>query len=302
MFVLIALSIPSYASKSVYVINDTLTSRLKAYKVEGSSLVWQKDYVCHFSRGGGEFGAVGLAIDESEYGQFLFVTFELSDEIEVVNANTMQYVDSVRASGATDLAGIEMDVGKRKLYTVDRKTNHLYSYSWDPVSKRLVPEYGYPYYIVLEGISNLLGKGAFGIALDETHSRLYVADNTKKVKYYNTNTWSHSGNIPPTSDANCNVISVAIDVPNQLLYYGSMGDYGQGNTHLYQYNLSSGTPGKSVDIACSVAGIAVDQSTGLVYLTTYGGSGDANNPLPKDRLMVYDFHPPTPHDYGIPVI
>lgn len=75
-------------AKSVYVINDTGSSEMQAYKVEDTNLVYQIDY--HFASE--DSGAVGLAIDESEYGQFLFATFETSEKIEVVNAKTMEYV------------------------------------------------------------------------------------------------------------------------------------------------------------------------------------------------------------------
>jgi len=285
--VLIFLSIPSYANKSVYVTSDTLTSQLQSYKIEGSTLVYQTDYTCLLSPSD-EYGAVGIAIDESGYGQFLFVTFEYSDEIELVNAKTMEYVDMVIATGAGNLAGIVMDTNNSKLYAVDRYTDHLYSWTWDPAAKNLTTDFDEPYYTVLEGIDTSYQKGAFGIALDEENGFLYVADNTKKIKYYNTNTWSKEGEIPPTSYASCDVISIAIDVPNQLLYYGSIGDYGEGDTHLYQYDIGAEDE-DSVDVGCPVAGIAVDQQTSLVYLTTYGGPyDDDDEPFPKDRLMVYN--------------
>lgn len=62
---------------------------------------------------GGGSGSVGIAIDESDYGAFLFITFEDTDDIEIVNAKSMQYVDIVTAPGATNLAGIAMDEGNR---------------------------------------------------------------------------------------------------------------------------------------------------------------------------------------------
>ena len=117
-------------ARSVYVINDTHSSILQAYKIDGNSLTYQIGYTC-LSDPLGSIGAVGIAIDESDYGNFLFVTIEDQDEIELVNAKFMEFVDVVTAPGATNLAGIAMDKGKNKLYAVDRYTNHLYSYSWN---------------------------------------------------------------------------------------------------------------------------------------------------------------------------
>jgi hypothetical protein len=96
LFILTALSGTAYAAKSVYVISDTQTSQIYAYKVNGTSLIYQTDYNCVLDPPDA-VGAVALAVDESEYGQFLFVTFESSDEVELVNAKTMQYVDTVTA-------------------------------------------------------------------------------------------------------------------------------------------------------------------------------------------------------------
>jgi uncharacterized repeat protein (TIGR01451 family) len=283
LFILTIISGTSYAAKSVYVISDTQTSRLYAYKIDGTNLIYQTDYNCSLDPPD-DAGAVGLVIDESEYGDFLFVTFEFLDKIELINAKAMQYVDTVTASGASDLAGIAMDKSKSKLYAVDRYTNYLYSYTWNPATKKLIPDFNDPYYIELEGLEYEQPYGAFGIALDEENGLLYVADNTNTIKYYSTNDWSKLGEIT----ASCNVISVAIDVNNQFLYYGSMGRYGEEDPHLYKYNISAHTE-SSVNVGCSVAGIVVDQATSLVYLTTFGDNDDTLYPNPpQDRLIIYN--------------
>jgi uncharacterized repeat protein (TIGR01451 family) len=261
-------------AKSVYVISGTdYLQQMQAYKIDGTNLIHQTDYTFD------TWGPVGIAIDESDYGQFLFVTFESSDKIELVNAKTMQYVGTVTVQGASNLAGIVVDKGKRKIYVMDRYTNHLYSYFWDPLTKILTPDFNAPYYTELQDISDEPYEGAYGIALDEENGLLYVGDNTNHIKYYNTTNWSKQGEIP----VSCNVIGVAIDVPNQFLYYGSMGDYGQGDLHLYQYNISSSSE-QSVTVGSSVAGIAVDQETGMVYITTF----EDGNYGTQDRLMVYN--------------
>jgi hypothetical protein len=91
LFILIGLEVPTVSSKSVYVISDTQISELFTYKIDGTNLDYQTDYICELDPPDTS-GAVGIAIDESVYGQFLFVTIELSNKIELVNAKTMQYV------------------------------------------------------------------------------------------------------------------------------------------------------------------------------------------------------------------
>jgi len=269
-------------AKSVYVINENyIYSELRAYKIDGNSLVYQTDYSCVNEN------PVGIAIDESEYGAFLFVTMEWTTScIEIVDAKTMQYVDSVFPCVDCEPTGIVMDKSKDKVYFMHRYSNHLYILTWDAQNRTLINDLPYPYYIELQGMKYGDPNGAFGIALDENNGRLYISDHTDKIKYYDTNDWSKIGDV----NISCKAISVAVDVNRQLLYYGSMGDYGDGDPNLYQYNLSSGT-GQEVNIGASVAGIAVDQQSSLVYLTTYGTMGDTNYPSPpQDRLMIYDYN------------
>ena len=120
---------------SVYVISNTMNSELQAYEIEDARLIYQnKDYICKNDPQGGT-GAVGLAIDSSENGDFLFVTFEGLNEIELVKAKTMEYVDIVEAPQANNLAGIIVDRERSKLYVIRRVTSHLYSYTWDRINK-----------------------------------------------------------------------------------------------------------------------------------------------------------------------
>ncbi len=167
-------------AKSVYVIADTTAtpSPLQAYDIQGSSLVYQATH--SLSRA----AAVGLAIDADSDSGFLFVTFEATNIIETieVDAETMVSVGTVTAPGASDLAGIVADHGRSKLYVIDRETSNLYVYSWNAVTKELTLDLPDPYYVELEDCYQ-----GYGLALDEENNRLYVADNTTNVKYYDTN-------------------------------------------------------------------------------------------------------------------
>ena len=272
MFVCTILGIAK--AKSVYVINDTVESELQAYKIDGTNLIYQVGYTCRFDPAG-LTGAVGLALDESEYGAFLFVTFEGENDIELVDAKTMEYLDIVEAPdpyGNLNLSGIVLDKSRRKLYVIDRQTNHLYVYSWNAEERNLTLDYGDPYYVELADCYQ-----GYGLALDEENSRLYVGDNTTTVKYYDANdvNWGKIDEFTVTDKA----IGIAIDVENQYVYTGS-SQVG-GSTYLTKYDLSTRTETR-VDVGSYVLGISVDQDSSLVYITTYGGG---SNP---DQLMVYD--------------
>ena len=279
MFVALTLlfgTVQTGRGESVYVINDTEDSKLQAYEIDGPNLVYQANYTCVTDTSGG-MGAVGLGIDDSDTGQFLFVTFEGLDAIEVVDATSLKYVGTVEAPQASNLAGITMDTSKGKLYIIERETSHLYVYSWDAENKVLTLDYGYPYYVALEGCYQ-----GYGLALDQENGRLFVGDNTTTVKYYDTNdpNWAKLGELTVAYAA----IGIAVDVENQYVYTGN-AQIGS-NTKLSQYDLMAdpNDAETTIDIGSPVLGIAVAQDTGLIYLTTYG----TGEPTTQDRLLVYD--------------
>jgi uncharacterized repeat protein (TIGR01451 family) len=219
-------------------------------------------------------GGVGLAID-SDSG-YLFVTYENSNIIELIDGTTMTSAGTVIAPGAFNLSGIVVDEDNTKVYTVDRNTNKLYVYSWNS---------GVPS-LSLDGIQTLTGvSAAQGIALDYVNDKLYVGDKTTTVKIFNTSDWSPAGVFPVSQAA----MGIAIDVANQLVYTGNAWP-GYGSTGLLsKYNLTTTTEStinirtltnNSVD---NVVGLAVDQDSGLLYITTgnQGGGG-------SDLLMVFN--------------
>ena len=64
LFIFSGLAVPTKAGKSVYVISDTQTSRLQAYKIDGTNLIYQTDYICELDPSD-DAGAVAIAIDDS---------------------------------------------------------------------------------------------------------------------------------------------------------------------------------------------------------------------------------------------
>jgi uncharacterized repeat protein (TIGR01451 family) len=253
-------------AKSLYVIGDIwgFPSPVQAYNIGvDGKLTFQAEY--GIPRHG--LGAVGLAIDpDSEH---LFVTYENSYTIQLINARTMTDEGITLAPGARDLAGIVYDHGKQLLYCVDRRRGTLYVYDWEPGLVRLAHAPGSPF--------ELAGATAWGIALDEIKDLLYVANNSTMINVYKTSDWS----LVRTISVKRIVHSVAVDAVNGLAYSG--GGW-SGNPYLSQYNLATDTEAEvQVETKAGVMGLAVDQATGLVYMTT-----GVNNDYGGDNLLVYD--------------
>ena len=212
-------------------------------------------------------GAVGIAID-SDNG-YLFITYEASESVQLLEAETMTDAGSLIAPDAEDLAGIVYDHDKMLVYCVDRGESRLYVYQWNPSTVTLSHAPDSPV--------ELFGAAGYGIALDEINDLLYVANATNTVNIYNTSNWLKVGRVKLDRTA----ISVAVDPQRSLLYTGA--GYA-GNKYLTQYDLVTGTIKEvQVEPDAGVMGLGVDQDTGYVYLNT-----GANNEPGGDNLQAYD--------------
>ena len=256
LFLVASIAGPAMA-KSLYVIADINAYRnipIQAYDIQGTNLVYQ--YTGYIPDRDG--GAVGLTIDTDS--AYLFVTFEFSGTLDMVDGTTMTRVGQVVAPGASNLAGIVVDQGKRKVYAVDRRTNHLYVYAWDPS----VPS------LTLEGgtYKTLTNASAWGIALDETTGLLYVANGNSIIRYYDTANWTEQGSFTASSRP----IGLAVDTAKKFVYSG-----GWNTTTLSKYNLNTDTETNVTTNAYPI-GFAVDPQTSLLYVTYFS----------YDRLRVFD--------------
>ena len=207
-------------------------------------------------------GAVGIAMDTPT--NTLFITYEVSNTIQLVDAKTMTVLSSTTAPGASNLAGIIMDEKKKLLYTVDRTTNKLYAYTWNAVSKTLTLVAGAPF-----ALANLGGSGAFGIGLDPVKGYLYVANLTNTIPYYSTTGWGYKGAVTITGVA----INCAVDSVRGYLYAGGAaypgGSVPTPNDYLEQVNLTTGAKNRVLIVTgAGVRGVSVDNATGMVYITT----------------------------------
>jgi uncharacterized repeat protein (TIGR01451 family) len=256
-------------AKSLYVIADINASPtpIHAYDIQGNRLVFQAAYTIPSIAG----GAVGITIDT--ISSTLFVTYEGSNTIQLVDAVHFTPLQSIEAPGADNLAGIVVDQKKQKVYAVDRRRMVVYAYSWDGSTRELTLEPNMP--VTLANVSL-----AYGIALDESRGLLYVGDATDTVRYFDTATWAYVGGLTVTQPA----IGVAVDSAGGFLYTGnSYSGLGSRNV-MCQVDLRSGAVRDvSVGEGNDVLGIAVDKDTGLVYATTGDEFGRGS-----DEVLVFD--------------
>jgi uncharacterized repeat protein (TIGR01451 family) len=270
-------------AKSLYVIANinARPTPVQTYDIQGapSYLVFQAEAGVPRFAG----GAVGIAVDNDS--ATLFVTYENSNIIQLLDATNFADLGTTAAPGASNLAGIVADQRSRKVYAVDRETSKLYVYSWDANTNTLTLDGGASK--VLQNVTR-----ANGLALDETRSRLYVGDrDTTLVRYYNTNSFG-AASIPEAGSVDLSaegqtVQGVAIDSVRNILYTGnSYGPYGSlgklvkadlENGTVTAYTLPGATGGDNI------VGIAVDEDRGFVYAST-GNQGSGGT----DTLIVFD--------------
>jgi uncharacterized repeat protein (TIGR01451 family)/fimbrial isopeptide formation D2 family protein len=197
-------------------------------------------------------GGVGLALDPQS--QRLFVTYETSNVIELLDATTLVSVGTATAKNSTSLTGVVYDYDKKLLYCVGGRTENLYVYQWKPATDELVPVPDSPF--------RLEGAYAYGIALNETRGELYVGNYSTSVSVYSTSDW----HLIRTISVSRTALAVAVDPVRNYLYYGGglIDDY-----FLVRHDLTNDTE-KEVRIGklAGVVGVAVDPATGFVFTTT----------------------------------
>jgi len=258
------------SAKSLYIIADkgTIgdpTQPVQAYDigVDGTLTFQIQCDIPHIM-----LGAVGMAVD-SEAG-YLFITYDLSNEIHIVDARTMTNAGTYTPEYEdADLAGIVYDHKKKRLYCTEVGTKILHVFDWEPETMTLTPVPNSPF--------TLKKASAYGIALDEVNDRLYAANASNSIHVYSTSDWSLTDSI----ELNRIAISIAVDVRDGFIYTG--GGFAD-NYYLTQYHLATGTKREvQVEQDAGVIGLGVDPDTGLVYV----GTGRDNQPG-GDNLLVFD--------------
>lgn len=231
-------------------------------------------------------GGVGMTIDA--VNKKLFITYEFSDTIQLLDAQYFTDLGTTIAYGSSDLAGIVVDQSKNRVYAVDRDTPLLYVYDWNSPTNTLTAVAGSPF--ILAGI-----EYAYGLALDESRERLYVGDVASTVvHYFSTVDWMEVGNFdlalsgqPP--------MSIAVDSQRNLVYTGNavaaLGSKGM----LVKYDLNTGVetyytlPNADGEEGDNIVGVTVDEETGYVYTTT-GNQYCESGCIDTKTIMVFDSH------------
>jgi uncharacterized repeat protein (TIGR01451 family) len=268
---LIMVSARVATGKSLYVIAQIVNAEqqipLQAYDIgTDGTLTFQAQQIIPLYGA----GAVGLGMDADS--QRLFVTYESSNVIVLLDAATLATVGTAKVQGARNLAGIVYDHGKKLLYCMDRTTSNLYVFQWgDSTYTGLIPVAGLP--ITLEGAQ------AYGLALDEVKGELYVGNPSPQVLVFSTATWRLTRTILVRHTA----ISVAVDPVRRYLYCG--GAYPlSDNYYLERYDLVNNTEFEArISPSAGVMGLGVDPATGFVFTST-----GRNNDVGGDDLLVFN--------------
>jgi len=246
------------SAKSLYL--ATQNNQIRAYDIAGDGYTLTYQYFGTPASG----GAVGVALDDEHAIPILFITFEGRNYVQIMNANTMANLGTVTAPGSSNLAGIVYDQDNDRMYCVDRGQNKLYVYDWNYSTSTLSAVPGSPFTIC---------SGTYGIALDQTNNKLYVATHSTTIYVYDLNADGNPFSISPagTISTTYTAVNVAVDEGNQYLYYGAGFAY---NYNLSQYDIT--TPGHTHYYIANnegVMGLGVDQDNHNVYIST-GFSGD----------------------------
>ncbi len=269
------------AGKSLYLIANHHTKQFDAWNIEAPGSVPPVTYQATYNlTHAGDPGDVAVWVDPATDPPeaILFITSEFDYGVELVDAKTMTSLGWVL--GAHGLAGITMDNTNGILYTVDRDTDDLYAYDWDPVAKTLTPIPGMNPF----NLPNCLG--AFGISLDDISGILYVADTRgQRVRGYDVNTWTEVktialSHIPMGIEVDKQRGFVYTVSMNQRVVYCAANPWGSsfGSTLLSKYDLATDME-TTIDMGNGGADVAVDEATGFVYVT---------EGCESDRLTVWD--------------
>jgi uncharacterized repeat protein (TIGR01451 family) len=257
-------------AKSLYVIANKgilgdPTNPVQAYDIGiNGALTFQTQ--CNIPRE--MLGAIGMTIDSD--AECLFITYDTSNEIHMVDARTMTNMGTVTVgSDYVNLAGIVYDHYKKRLYCAEVGRRLLHVLNWDAQAGTLTALPGSPF--------TLKKASLYGIALDEKNERLYAANASDTVTVYDTSDWTLKESISLNRPA----VSIAVDTKNDFVYTG--GGF-IDNLYLTQYHRTTSTKREvQADLDAGVMGLAVDPDTGFVYVTT------GRNNLPGgDNLLAFD--------------
>jgi len=122
--ILTMVMVGAISAKSLYLVSEHGQSLFDAWNINPDGTVTkQSTYTLQYST-----APAGIAVDSDS--QTIFITTEYSGGVELVDPVTLTYIGV--SSGPTDLAGIDVDDTANIIYTVQRWSDNLYVYDWDP--------------------------------------------------------------------------------------------------------------------------------------------------------------------------
>ncbi|MCZ7582053.1 MAG: hypothetical protein M5R36_01275 [Deltaproteobacteria bacterium] len=234
-------------------------------------------------RGG---GAVGLAVDE--VNEQLFVTYEFTGVIDVVDARTAELIAKVPLAGTSDLAGIDVLKEREELYVVDRLKSTVYVFNTGTYAR--VESW------IMRG-----NEGAFGIdAVAGVDGRdvLFATDGSETVRWYDLDTHDLAGEAELPDGA------LAIDVDNSgigpSIYTVSILPPGheeeetnpaplkaypaENSSYITRYDVGSGEARQGSIAGGGGTGISLNARERVAYVTHTVGGGGGN----LASLRLYD--------------
>jgi len=284
--------------RSVFAITRHQDSVLTAYNINGEAIEYQIDGAAVPDQAS---GAVGLALDPDS--SMLFVTYEGWAGIEIVNAKTMEYEgNSLDTADAAVFAGVIYDAVQHKVYALERGSNKLFVYLWNPVDKSLITDGNNP-----KTLGNM--TYAYGVALDESRNRVFATEATNIVRYYDTNdpNFGYLGSIEISVDGyDREAIGITFDANSNCLYTGSFTGMSGDHTYLVRTDINdiNNPVSTEKDVGWNVIGLTVDEKTGFLYVTDHNEDirvfntntwpsdpcyiEDANISAPADIIVRYD--------------
>ena len=285
-FFVIILSIPLFGV-SVYTIDHETYSNLNAFDIVNDEFVY-RDSVTFPVHG---WGGIDLAIDELT--NTLFVSFEETGIVEIIDAQDLDNHSYVTIQGTSDITALLFDKQSRRLLATDRDSNYLHLIKWNSANRSLSLEET----IQLDNIDY-----ATDLAIHE--DTLYVSEFNYGDEYYDhVKLYDMEDNFSyiETIDANDYLVSIDYNEEDDFLYGGAYTAQGTSYEYLLKYNMSDPNDIISKDIGKMVVGIAADDTTeGRVYFTAHDDvwtiemwdtadwEDDPNIPLTLSATDVYD--------------
>ena len=191
-------------------------------------------------------GPISLAVEESI--SKVYVGFESTNILDVVDATTFVPEGMIEAVGTVDLAGMVVHPAKQQLFVVDRNEQTVFVYStltFDSVEQWTLPT----------------GNGAWGI--DLMNDYLFVGDASATVRYYDITSHAEVDNVTLSIPA----VAVAVtDYPEPTLFASGHSGVSGLTPYLSKYYLDSGIE-EVLEVGDDPKGIALNPAAGLVYIT-----------------------------------